>query len=143
MATDIHGENSSTQPHNLSNVTQGCFFFKCNQHRKVRLFLPRVNIPPRKNLLFQDFITSTLHLQIVTPSFHYMLQLHKKSSITIIQGHESWTVEVIDQKFAAGWTEFQTTNLLNENSNILLRHIENLKFDVIQFTELKMHTYLN
>ena len=72
-----------------------------------------------------------------------MLQLHQKSNITIIQGHESRTIEVADQKFADGWIEFQTTNLLDKNSYILLRHIGNLKFDVIQFTELKMHSYLS
>ena len=72
-----------------------------------------------------------------------MLQLHNKSSITIVQGDDSWTIEVTDQKFGARWTEFKRNNVLNKKSYILLRHIGNLKFDIIQFTEHKMHTYLS
>ena len=81
-------------------------------------------------------------MQILASSFHYILKLHNKTSITIVQGNESWNVQVADQKFGAGWTQFEKNNLLDRDSYILLRHIGNLNFDIIQFTELKMHTYL-
>ena len=142
MSVNIDTSNSSNHGRSRFNFTEGRFLFKCNQNKKVIISYSYIHIQnTTKSFLLHRFTVCTFNFQILASSFHCMLKLHNKHNITIIQGNQSWTIQITGEKFGAGWTEFQKFNLLNKDNYILLRQIGNLNFDVIQFTELKMHSF--
>ena len=60
-----------------------------------------------------------------------------------MHGTKQWNITVNADSFGAGWDKYCEENITNEHHILLLRHIGNLFFDVINFCELQQEVNLS